>query len=114
MDKQIELELYRRQAEIAKVLANPLRLRILNLIGEKEVAYAELVDGLGVSRANLSQHLGVLRTAGIATVRREGVHVFYRLTFPEIKNLCAAMRDILAQHLNESARQGRWLMRQVR
>lgn len=114
VDKQTELELYRRQAEIAKVLANPVRLHILNLIGDKEVASVDLLDELGVSKANLSQHLGVLRTAGVVAVRREGAHVFYRLTFPEIKNVCAAMRDILAKYLNESGRQGRLLMRQAR
>lgn len=114
MDPRLELEIYRRQAEIAKALANPIRLRILNLMGDGEVGYGELLDALGVSKANLSQHLGVLRMAGVVAVRREGVHVYYRLTFPEIRNLCSAMRDILTKHLNESGRQGRLLMRQVR
>ena len=114
MDPRTEMELYRRQAEIAKVLGNAVRLRVLNLIGDGEVAYADLVDTLGVSKANLSQHLGVLRSAGVVSVRRDGVRVYYRLTFPEIKTLCSAMREILAKHLNESGRQGKLLMRQAR
>lgn len=112
--RQAEIELYRMQAQIAKVLANPVRLRILSLIGEREIAYGALLDDLGVSKANLSQHLGILRSAGVISVRRDGVHVHYRLTFPEIKDLCSAMRDILAKHLNESGRRGRLLMRRVR
>jgi ArsR family transcriptional regulator len=113
VDRQADLELYRMQAEIAKVLANPVRLRILTLIGDREVANGALLADLGVSRANLSQHLALLRRAGVLAVRREGIHVYYRLTFPEIKDLCASMREILAKHLTESGRQGRRLMRRV-
>ena len=46
-------------------------------------------------------------------MRREGVHVHYRLTYPEIKHLCSAMRGILAKHLNETGRQAKLLMRRV-
>src|SRR3990167_8117882 len=107
-----DLELYRMQAEIAKVLGNPVRLRVLNVIGDREVAYGALLDDLGVSKANLSQHLAILRKAGVVSVRRDGVHVYYRLTFPEIRDLCATMRDVLAQHLRANGRQGRRLERQ--
>jgi DNA-binding transcriptional ArsR family regulator len=110
--KDAGLEAYRMQAEIAKALAHPVRLRILNLIGAREVPYGALLDDVGVSKANLSQHLAVLRRAGVLSVRRDGVYVHYRLRFPQIKDLCSAMRDILAKHLNESGRRARFLMRQ--
>jgi ArsR family transcriptional regulator len=110
-DRNADMEIYRMQAEIARVLGNPVRLRILNLVGDREVSYGALLDDLGVSKGNLSQHLAILRKAGVVTVRREGVHVHYRLTFPEIKHLCSAMRDILVKHLNESGRRGKLLMR---
>lgn len=110
---QEELELYRMQAEIAKVLANPVRLRILTLIGHGEVANGALLDELGISKPNLSQHLALMRRAGLLTVRRDGVRVFYRLTFPEIKEICSSMRQILARHLTESARQGKRLMQRA-
>jgi ArsR family transcriptional regulator len=113
MGRQTDAELYHMQAEIAKVLANPTRLRILNRIGKGEVSYATLLAELGISKTNLSQHLAVLRKGGVVTVRRQGVHVHCRLTFPEIKDLCSAMRDILAKHLNERGRQGRLLMRRA-
>jgi ArsR family transcriptional regulator len=111
--RQVELELYRMQAEIAKVLANPTRLRILSLIGDGEAPNGALLEALGVSKPNLSQHLAILRRAGVVSVRREGLHVYYRLTFPEIKDLCSAMREILARHLAETGRQGKRLMRRV-
>jgi ArsR family transcriptional regulator len=101
------------QAEIAKVLANPVRLRILDQIGTGEVPYGTLLSRLGISKTNLSQHLSILRKGGILTVRREGVHVHYRLSYPEIKSLCSAMRDILAKHLKESGQQAKLLMRQA-
>jgi ArsR family transcriptional regulator len=108
-----EFELYRMQAEIAKVMANPVRLRILTLIGHREIANTSLLDELGISKANLSQHLALLRRAGIIHVRREGLHVFYRLTVPEIMDLCAAMRGVLTKHLAQSARRGKELMRRA-
>ncbi len=111
--RSVDFELYRMQAEIAKVLAHPVRLRILSVIGGREVAYGALLDDLGVSKANLSQHLAILRKGGVLSVRRVGVHAHYRLTFPEIKDLCSTMREVLAKHLNESGRRGRLLMRRV-
>lgn len=111
--RQAEIELYRMQAEIAKVLANPTRLRILSLIGDGEAPNGALLEALGISKPNLSQHLAILRRAGVVSVRREGLHVYYRLTFPEIKDLCSAMREILARHLTETGRQGKRLMRRV-
>ena len=78
MPRSADLELYRMQAEIAKVLASAIRLRVLDVIGNRELAFGALVDDLGVTKANLSQHLAVLRRAGVAAVRREGQHVYYR------------------------------------
>lgn len=113
MRRRPDTHLYQMQAEIAKILANPTRLQILNRIGKGEVSYAALLDELRVSKANLSQHLAILRKGGVITVRRDGVLAYCRLTFPEIKDLCSAMRDILAKHLSESGRQGKLLMRRV-
>lgn len=113
MSRDADIALYEMQAEIAKSLANPVRLRILNRIGSDEVSYATLLEELGISKTNLSQHLAVLRKSGVLTVRREGVHVHYRLTYPEIKELCQTMRELLAKHLNAAGRQARILMRRV-
>lgn len=95
------------------VLANAVRLRILALIGHREVANGALLEDLAISKANLSQHAALLRKVGMISVRREGIRVFYRLTRPEIKELCSSMRGIVAKHLMESARKGDRLMRRV-
>ena len=88
MTRQSDLHLYQMQAEIAKVLAHPVRLRILDQIGTGEAPYGTLVSKLGISKTNLSQHLAILRKGGVLRARRDGIHVYYRLTYPEIKGLC--------------------------
>jgi ArsR family transcriptional regulator len=107
-------DLFELQANIAKALGHPTRLRILDLVGHREVSYATLLRKLGITKANLSQHLTVLRTSAVLTDRREGRGVLYRLRYPEIKTVCETMRGVLATHLRaERARAGA-LMRRVR
>lgn len=113
MGRRTDGDLFEMQADIARALANPTRLRILSLIGSREVPYRTLLRELGVSKANLSQHLAVLRRDGVVTMRRDGAHTFCRLTFPEIKDLCATMRNILARRLDGSSRQARLLRRRA-
>ena len=108
-----ELQLYQMQAEIAKALAHPIRLRILALIVSREVPYGALLEGIGISKTNLSQHLAILRRSAVLAVRREGRHIHYRLTHPEIHDLCRSMRGILAKRLATTGRQARVLLRRI-
>ncbi|MEK7106436.1 MAG: metalloregulator ArsR/SmtB family transcription factor, partial [Patescibacteria group bacterium] len=64
---------YQKNAEIYKILANPKRLEILNLLREQEMPVEELVKILGISKANVSQHLSLLRHAKLVTVHRIGL-----------------------------------------
>jgi ArsR family transcriptional regulator len=107
-------DLFELQANIAKALGHPTRLRILDLVGRQEVSYATLLRKLRIAKANLSQHLAVLRASAVLTVRREGRGVFYRLRYPEIKTLCETMRGVLATHLRAERAQAGALMRRVR
>jgi DNA-binding transcriptional ArsR family regulator len=111
--QQGDFEIYRMQADIAKALANAVRIRILTLIGHREIANGALLEDLGISKANLSQHVALLRRVGLISERRDGLRVFYRLTMPEIKELCASMRGILAKRLAASARTGNRLIRRA-
>jgi ArsR family transcriptional regulator len=107
-------DLFELQANIAKALGHPTRLRILDVVGRREVSYATLLGKLGLGKANLSQHLAVLRASAVLTVRREGRAVFYRLRYPEIKTICETMRGVLATHLRAERVQAGVLMRRVR
>ena len=97
-------ELYVLHAEICKTLANPKRLEILNVLGKGEVSVAQLVRILRLPKANVSQHLAVLRSRGVVKARREGLNVYYRVANSKIIRACRLMRDVLVEHLDESAR----------
>lgn len=105
--------MFRLQAEICKVLANPIRLEILNRIGSREVSFGNLLSALGISKTNLSQHLAVLRKSGVVMDRREGVHAYFRLTYLEIEEACRAVQNVLAKHLRETGREAVRLLERV-
>jgi ArsR family transcriptional regulator len=108
-----ERRIYKLQAEILKALANPVRLEVLHRLGSREVPFAELQLALGISKANLSQHLAVLRKARIVTDRRRGVNTLYKLAFPEIEQACQEVGQALAKHLSEVGEQAKVLLRRV-
>ncbi len=87
--------LYQLKADFFKTLGHPARIRVLELLSERELAVAELLPAVGVESANLSQQLGVLRRAGLVITRKEGSNVFYSLTSPHVAELLAVARKIL-------------------
>ena len=80
---------------ICKAFANPVRLKILDLVGSRSYPIAELRRRLGVSEANLSQHLAVLKGAGISRDNRTGKRVYCYIAIPEVKQACALVCDVL-------------------
>jgi ArsR family transcriptional regulator len=88
-------DLYERQAIVCKAFANPTRLHLLDLLGRGEVGAGTLQERLGISKANLSQHISILRSAGVVNTRREGKHLLAELSSPQIKEACQHMRNIL-------------------
>jgi ArsR family transcriptional regulator len=95
--------LYERQARLCQVLADPKRLRLLGLLREGEHSVGELAEALGVAYPNVSQHLTVMRDAGLVATRRAGTSVFYRLAYPRIAEACDLVRDVLRQQLADAA-----------
>ncbi|MFE6871529.1 ArsR/SmtB family transcription factor [Kitasatospora sp. NPDC057692] len=95
--------LYQHKAEFFKTLGHPVRIRVLELLSEREHAVAELLPEVGVEAAHLSQQLAILRRTGVVASRREGVSVVYRLTSPEIGELLTVARSILATLLTDRA-----------
>jgi len=87
--------IFEMQAEICKTLTNPKRIEILNTLGTEEKTVTELVARLGASKANVSQHLAVMRHKGILTTRREGVNIFYRVANPKVIAACTLMKEVL-------------------
>ena len=94
--------IFEMQAEICKTLTNPKRIEILNALRTDERTVTELVNALGASKANVSQHLAVMRHKGILTTRREGVNIFYRVANPKVIEACALMKEVLfEQHASK-------------
>src|SRR5512143_197277 len=87
------------QAEILKTLASPRRLEILHRLAEGPCEVGRLAADIGVSQPNVSQHLAVLRTAGIVDAERDGREVRYRLSDPDVMVACALMRGVLQRRL---------------
>lgn len=66
----------------------PKRLAMIHLLRDREHTVGELVAALGVRQPNVSQHLNVMRDAGLVATRREGTTIFYRLAYPRIVEAC--------------------------
>src|SRR5882762_958782 len=84
-----------REASAAmQAMAHPLRLKILCLLGNQELSVLEIVDAVGTSQSNISQHLGVLRDHGILAARKDANRVFYRIGDPRVLQMIALTRRI--------------------
>lgn len=84
-----------RQASSAmQAIAHPVRLKILCLIGNAEISVLEIVDAVGTSQSNISQHLAVLRDSGILAARKEANKVYYRVGDPRVLQMIALTRQI--------------------
>ncbi|WP_030157292.1 helix-turn-helix transcriptional regulator [Glycomyces sp. NRRL B-16210] len=91
--------LYQVKAEFFRMLGHPVRIRVLELLGEGPKPVRELLADTGVEASSLSQQLAVLRRAGIVTSEREGSTVTYALAGPDVADLMRAARRILTEML---------------
>lgn len=91
--------LYELQADICYALSHPVRLEILDLLTGQEMTSSELLTVLNIPKANLSQHLTVLKDAGILKTRKEGQFQYVSLAIPKIKDACSLVRGILADRI---------------
>ncbi|GHE39622.1 hypothetical protein GCM10017771_58470 [Streptomyces capitiformicae] len=88
--------LYQLKAEFFKTLGHPARIRVLELLSEREHAVAEMLPEVGIEPAHLSQQLAVLRRANLVVTRKEGSTVYYSLTSPHVAELLRVARTILS------------------
>ncbi|WP_406405712.1 ArsR/SmtB family transcription factor [Streptomyces sp. NBC_01643] len=95
--------LYQLKAEFFKTLGHPVRIRVLELLSQREHAVSEMLSEIGVEAAHLSQQLAVLRRANLVAPRREGSAVYYSLTNPQVAELLRVARTILSGVLTGQA-----------
>ena len=93
--------LYQAKAEFFKTLGHPARIRILELLSERDHAVHELLEQIEIEPSNLSQQLAVLRRAGLVTPHRAGHEVVYSVSVPEVRDLLMTARKILSGLITE-------------
>jgi ArsR family transcriptional regulator len=96
--------LYELQSDVCKTLASPKRIEILNALKEGEKTVSELVEILGVPKANVSQHLAVMRHKGILKFRREGINMYYSVSNRKVIEACLLMKDVLMEQMKEKGK----------
>jgi ArsR family transcriptional regulator len=99
MEKIFELH-----ADVCKVFSNAKRLEILNVLRNREMTASELIERIGLSKANLSQHMSILKSKGVVLGRREGINIYYRISNSKIIQACDLMREVLLEQLQEKGK----------
>ena len=95
--------LYQVKAEFFKALAHPARIRVLELLSEREHSVGEMLPEVGIEPAHLSQQLAVLRKMNLVVTRKDGLTVYYSLVSPQVAELLAVARRILTEVLSTQA-----------
>jgi len=88
-------------SEVAKALGHPIRLELLEYLGQREQSVDVLAKLCGQSIANVSHHLQLLRRAGLVETRKEGVHVHYRLSGDDVTDLLSSLGETTERHKAE-------------
>ena len=98
----LEVPIHEIKADLFKALAHPVRVRVLELLVEGEQPVSDLLAETGMEASHLSQHLAVLRRAGVVVAQREGNTVRYRLAHEAVAHLLAGARTFLLSTLDQT------------
>lgn len=83
-----------RASRSLKAMSHPLRLKILCTLGDREISVQDIVDLVGTSQSNISQHLAILRDKGILMSRKDANRVYYRVGDARTLRLISMMREV--------------------
>jgi len=95
----VNKEIFEMQAGVCKVLANPKRLEILCALENGELTVSEIVAKTEIGKANLSQHLTLMKEKGILKSRRQGQFVYYCISNPKVTQACELMKEVLLERI---------------
>ena len=102
--KTIDDKIFTMHAEVCKAMASPIRLKVLSALQNGEQSVDVMAKSLKLRKANLSQHLAVLRQRGIVATRRDGLNIYYRCANPKMLKACAILREVLLEQLAEGGK----------
>lgn len=91
IDKEEDIQ---QASQAIKAIAHPLRLKILCVLGDQEISVQDIVEHVGTSQSNISQHLAILRDKGVLSTRKEANRVFYRIGDLRTLKLVSMMREV--------------------
>ena len=91
--------IYQLQADVLKALAHPRRLEMAHLLADEPMTVGSLAERMGLAQPNVSQHLALMRAAGVVDAQRDGREIRYRLADPDIIRACGLMRTALQRRL---------------
>ena len=97
IDQQKDVETASRSL---KAMSHPLRLMILCKLGEDEFSVQDIVDNVGTSQSNISQHLAIIRDKGILSARKDANKVFYKVADFKTLKLIDMMREVFCSKHN--------------
>lgn len=92
-------QLFERHAELLKALSNSRRLEIIHLLRDQEMCVSDIFAMLDLPQANISQHLSVLREAGVVTSRRDGKQIYYQISHPNISHASDLLRQVMIERI---------------
>ena len=97
LDKQVKEDV-ETASKALKAMSHPLRLMILCKLGEEEFSVQDIVNNVGTSQSNISQHLAILRDKGILSARKSANKVFYKISDLKTLQLIEMMREVFCSH----------------
>jgi len=99
--KHTDMERLRLKAEVFKALGHPIRLGIVEFLGDGEKCVCEIVDEVGTGVSNVSKHLAVLKKAGVVEDRRDGLNMLYRVTMCCCQDFSHCIEGVVIQRLED-------------
>lgn len=102
INEETRIEVFQLQAEFCKSLADAKRLMIIHELRDGEKSVNEIAERLRLKQSNTSQHLAILRKAGVIVPRREGNTVYYDLANPRIGEACDLVQSFIAEQIKSN------------
>jgi len=100
-DRELKTAIYNEFARVGKALGSPRRLELLDLLAQGERSVEVLANRADLGLTTASNHLQILRQAGLVSARKDGTKVYYRLAGTDVAALWAELRDVASTHLAE-------------
>lgn len=102
-----DTEIFELHADFCKVIASSRRLRIIQLLSEREMNVGEIAKVLQVPASNISQHLRVLRSHNVVKTRKDGQTVIYSLSNQKLPRVCSEIRSILLAGMEKTGKKAK-------